>query len=84
MNRTGSRSKIWPECAACEKRDTCDKKRLCAEAYIVPAAAEVAEPAARATRTIMVNGNPTIVYEDEIKKALEQSLFKEIFLHFGA
>jgi hypothetical protein len=88
MNRTGSRTKVYPKCASCEKRDTCDKKKLCAEAYLIPATAEVtanvAEPAARETRTIMVNGNPTVVYEDDIKQAIEQSLFKERFIHFGA
>ena len=84
MRRTGSRSKMWPECAACEKRDTCNKKRMCAESYVVPAAAEATQPILRETRTIILNGSPTIVYEDEIKKAMEQSHFKDRFLHFGA
>lgn len=33
--------------------------------------------------TIMVNGNPTIVYKDEIQKELNKHLFKGLGLQYG-
>lgn len=46
-------------------------------------AADLVQPILRETMTIMVNGNPTTVYKDEIEKELYKHLYSGLGLQFG-
>lgn len=41
------------------------------------------EPILRETMTVMVDGNPTVVYKDEIEKQLYKSLYSHLGLQYG-
>lgn len=85
-------SRLVSECQECPFRDNCDHKRMemvgvLPEPMVAPpaetAVADLTQPILRETMTIMVNGNPTIVYKDEIQKELNKHLFKGLGLQYG-
>ena len=87
-----SLSKLSEKCKSCPKVDTCDHKRmeLCALAElpeqniasaIQSAMQDVAMPLLR--ERIESPLSP-FAYKDELEKALNESLFKDRFIQFGA
>ena len=85
-------SKLASECQECPYKDKCDHKRMEAFGYlpepiVAPSleksAATIVEPILRETMTIKVNGNPIIVYKDEIQKELNKHLLKGLGLQYG-
>ena len=86
-----SLSKLASKCRTCPFKDNCDHKQMEGELYFPEIAAEVAESssaqmaesALRPTMTIMINGNPTVVYKDQVEKELYKSLYAHLGLQYG-
>ena len=85
-------SRLAEECQKCPFVEKCKHKRMEALGYLPdpivapvaePSAASLVQPILRETMTIMVNGNPTIVYKDEIEKQLYKHLYSGLGLQFG-
>lgn len=80
--------RLAQQCRECPFVDKCNSKRFEAEGYLEPVAQnvrmDVAMPVARETMQIVVDGVLTTVYKDDIKKQIEQHLFKDRFLRNGA
>jgi hypothetical protein len=51
-----------------------------AASAVEPSLESLAEPVLRETMTIIINGNPTIVYKDNIEKQLYEDLYKHLRL----
>lgn len=87
-------SKLAAGCRVCPYVDTCDHKRMEAVGFLPepplfnsasqPAAESAAQPLLRETMEIRVNGNPMVVYKDEIEKQLTRGLYAHLGLQFGA
>lgn len=87
-------SKLAGVCKACPYVDDCDDKRMEACGYLTmpnvaapsveQSGASMVEPILRETMTIMINGEPTIRYKDEIEKQLYKQLYCGLGLHYGA
>ena len=92
----GSISRLATMCIGCPKIGTCNRKRMEALAYVeYPNISEnitqnialsAAMPLMRETMKINDGtGNMIMVYKDDIKKQIEQQLFKDRFnLMYGA
>ncbi len=87
-----SLSKLDEMCRGCPFADQCENKRMeavgclrypLAAATAESAAAPVAEPAARETVTICVNGEVQTVYRDEIERQLYRHLYAGLGLQYG-
>ena len=86
-------SRLAAKCMECPFLDKCDKKRMedlaycempnLASSYAEPIVSSMTEPILRETMTVMVNGNPTVVYKDEIEKQLYKSLCSHLGLRYG-
>lgn len=88
-----SLSRLSPECAACPFVKKCKKKRMAAEAYLMPASAEMVAPAMEPVsvkhdyRYIKVSPNTTITIDlEELKKQIERDIYRKagIGLNYGA
>lgn len=74
-------SRLAKACQECPFKDSCENKRMEALAYL-PMAAQASNeigmsasmPLMRETMTIMIQGNPTVVYKDDIQKEIERHL----------
>lgn len=88
MFKDGSIDKLAYKCQTCPFAEGCDYKWKQKEAYMEPVtqkvSVDVAEPIMRETTQIMVNGVLTEVYKDDIQKQIEQALFPERFINYGA
>ncbi len=85
-------SRLAEKCQKCPFVEKCNHKQMEALGYLPDpimaptaesSAADLVQPILRETMTIMVNGNPTIVYKDEIKKELYKHLYSGLGLQFG-
>lgn len=81
-------SRLAEECQACPFVDKCKNKRIECLGYLPDpvlapltesSAESMVQPIFRETTTIIVDDKPTIVYKDEIEKAL----YKELYSHLG-
>lgn len=88
-----SLSRLSPECAACPFVEKCKYKRMAAEAYLMPASAEMVAPAMKPVsvkhdyRDIKVAPNTTITIDlEELKKQIERDIYRKagIGLNYGA
>ena len=86
-------SRLAEKCQQCPFVEKCEHKQMEALGYlpdpimaptVEPSVASLAQPMLRETMTIMVNGNPTTVYKDEIEKELYKHLYSGLGLQFGA
>lgn len=84
-------SKISERCKACPFVKKCDRKRMEACGYLplseaasMATASSAAKPLLRETMEIRVNGQPLLVYKDEIEKELTRQRYKHIGLQYGA
>lgn len=86
-------SKLSEKCKNCPLVDKCENKRMEALGYINEShvlansvgsnSENLVAPSSRETMTIMVDGAPTQVYKDEIKKQLYSKLYSALDLQFG-
>lgn len=86
-------SKLAKKCRSCPFVDKCDNKQMEVHGYlempdlatpsIETSAASMVEPILRETMTIMVNGEPSVVYKDEIEKQLYKHLYSGLGLNYG-
>ena len=87
-----SLSKLSEKCKSCPKVDTCDHKRmeLCALAELpeqnIASATKSAmqDVAMPLLRERIESPLSPFTYRDELEKALNESLFKDRFIQFGA
>ena len=87
-----SLSKLSEKCKSCPKVDTCDHKRmeLCALAELpeqnIASATQSAmqDVAMPLLRERIESPLSPFAYRDELEKALNESLFKDRFIQFGA
>ncbi len=86
-------SRLAEKCRECPFVEKCNHKQMEALGYLPDpimaptaksSAAALAQPILRETMNIMVNGNPTTVYKDEIEKELYKHLYSGLGLQFGA
>lgn len=86
-------SRISPECEKCPFVEKCNNKRMVAEAYLIPASAEMLDPVLEPMavkhdyRDIKVAPNTTITIDlEEIKKQIERDIYRSagIGLNYGA
>ena len=80
-------SRLSKKCRKCPYVVPCDHKQMEALAYLneasQPAMADAAAPVLRETVTVYIQGNPTIVYKDEIEREIYKSLHTGLGLQFG-
>lgn len=80
-------SRLSKKCRSCPFVETCEHKQMEALAYISEAAqvasVDTAAPVLRETITIYIQGNPTVVYKDEIEREIYKNLHVGLGLQFG-
>lgn len=86
-------SRISPECEKCPFVEKCNNKRMVAEAYLIPASAEMLDPVLEPMavkhdyRDIKVAPDMTITIDlEELKKQIERDFYRKagIGLDYGA
>lgn len=86
-------SRLSLECAVCPFVKKCNNKRMAAEAYLMPASAEMVAPVIEPVSTkhdyrdIKVSPNTTITIDlEELKKQIERDIYRKagIGLDYGA
>lgn len=93
--RVGTVTMMAQKCQKCKRRDTCDKKRMEACAYLVgqnaqcptvPNVAEMVQPMSviHNYRNVKIGENTQITVDvEEVKKQLEQKFYKATGLNCG-
>lgn len=88
-----SLSRLAPECEACPFVERCKNKRMVAEAYLMPASAEMVSPVLEPLavkhdyRNIKVTPNTTITIDvEELKKQIGRDIYRKagIGINYGA